>query len=401
MPRDGVLKVAFLVHDLGGISGGANAIVEHATGLSRLGHEVWLLSTTATEIASTWHPGLSALRVDTVEAVRSVRFDVALATWWETFFRLHRVHAEVHGYFNQSLETRFYADPVRKALCRLTYELPVLFVTEAGWLAELISALQPGAPVLYVRNGLSTNWFPRQREPIPASNRLRVLVEGPWVPEFKNVPRTFELVAEAARQLPLTVGWLTSNSGGQQPSLGTELRIHERIPVAEVAGVLRQYDVLLKLSKVEGMFGPPLEMFSQGGTALVQQVTGADEYIVAGENALVVNTFDDWRVPELLRTLASDGALLERLKRRALGTAACWPDWSEASAELSRKLEQMRSGGFTTRGLVPKLEELARRHAAQQAALAGANPSVGVRGRVKQVSKRLASAVLSRRAGRG
>lgn len=41
------------------------------------------------------------------------------------------------------------------------------------------------------------------------------------------------------------------------------------------------------------MFGPPLEMFHCGGTSIVYDVTGHDEYIVHDKNGLVAKTDDD------------------------------------------------------------------------------------------------------------
>lgn len=60
--------------------------------------------------------------------------------------------------------------------------------------------------------------------------------------------------------------------------------------------IYRSCDVIVKLSYIEGMFGPPLEMFHCGGTAIVYDVTGHDEYIVHEKNALVVKTDDDKQV---------------------------------------------------------------------------------------------------------
>ena len=44
--------------------------------------------------------------------------------------------------------------------------------------------------------------------------------------------------------------------------------------------IYNQCDVLLKMSKVEGVFGPPLEMMACGGTCVVGNVSGYDEYCV-------------------------------------------------------------------------------------------------------------------------
>ena len=51
-----------------------------------------------------------------------------------------------------------------------------------------------------------------------------------------------------------------------------------------MAGEYARSDVVLKLSRVEGMFGPPLEGFHRGATCVVTPVTGHDEYVEHGWN---------------------------------------------------------------------------------------------------------------------
>ena len=51
-------------------------------------------------------------------------------------------------------------------------------------------------------------------------------------------------------------------------------------------------DVLIKMSRVEGFFMPPLEMMACGGTVLTGKVTGYNEYVVDGYNGLVVEQGD-------------------------------------------------------------------------------------------------------------
>ncbi len=339
------MRVAFLVGDIAGISGGSNVIIEHAHALERSGHAVEILTAQPVDpLALGWNPKARSLRyVPTGQA--EGRFDFALATWWPTYFELHRVDARVYGYLNQSLESRFHDEPHYKLLNRLTYALPVLFITEAQWLVELIGRLQPDAPVKLVRNGLSREFFPCAEQPLPPApdGRLRVLVEGPFGVRFKGVSEAFALLDRASASLPLDVGWLTSDAKDEEPEVGgRSVRVHTRVPLAEVHRVFAQYDLLLKLSRVEGMFGPPLEMFSQGGTAITSAVTGHEEYIVHGKNALVVPTYAEAKVADYLRALSTDPALLRRLKTHALETARAYPGWQETGAQLVRTLEDLR-----------------------------------------------------------
>ncbi len=79
------------------------------------------------------------------------------------------------------------------------------------------------------------------------------------------------------------------------------------------------------------MFAPPLEMFHCGGTCIVYDVTGHDEYIRHDYNGIVINMDDEERVIAALNQLNQDRAYLNKLKQGAINTAKQWIDWEEAS----------------------------------------------------------------------
>ncbi|QRO01291.1 glycosyltransferase family 4 protein [Archangium violaceum] len=355
------MKIAFLAGDVGNISGGANVIIEYAWRLRALGHEVVLVTHRPVRISSPpWHPRLPELRFQTFTEAARERFDFVFATWWLTWFDLWRLDSAVYGYLNQSLESRFRPEGHLKHLNRITYSLPLLFVTEARWLAEFIRTVQPAGQVLYVRNGLSREHFPCVEAPAPRTGPLRVLVEGPWGIDFKGVAETFALLEEARPRVDLEVGWLSSSSGGQVPVVGGQpVRVHERIPIDRVREVYQRYDVMLKLSRVEGMFGPPLEMFSQGGTAITYTVTGSDEYMVHGENALLVPPHDRRQLPRYLEVLSASPAYLDRLRAAALRTARAFPDWETSIGQFDSELRRLHGEGLRNEHLRPALTAMA------------------------------------------
>ena len=88
-----------------------------------------------------------------------------------------------------------------------------------------------------------------------------------------------------------------------------------------MAAVYSSCDVLLKLSVVEGFFLPPLEMMSCGGTAIVTDVSGHEEYVKHEENALVIKMDDLEGARRAVIRLRDDQELLSRLKKNALATA--------------------------------------------------------------------------------
>ena len=95
-------------------------------------------------------------------------YDIAVATWWETTFTLFELSAERYAYFVQSLEDRFYHhDEAERLGAGLTLDLPVAFITEAGWIRETLAALRPDAPCYLVRNGIDKDVFaPLEQPPV-------------------------------------------------------------------------------------------------------------------------------------------------------------------------------------------------------------------------------------------
>jgi hypothetical protein len=155
---------------------------------------------------------------------------------------------------------------------------------------------------------------------------------------FKNVPASIRLArASGAHEV-----WLLTSSVVE--SVAGVDRVFSRIPQAETAAVYRSCDVCLKLSLVEGMFGPPLEQFHCGGTAIVYDVTGHAEYIEHGRNALVARMGDEDEVLRHLRRLREVPDFLDGLKAGAARTAAAWPDWAASGRQFETAVDSLMVG---------------------------------------------------------
>ena len=285
-----------------------------------------------------WHPRFNELdgkqvRVLTFFEASAERFDIAIATFWTTALMLWRINAGSYLYFVQSIESRFYPEDeiVGRYLVDATYELGLGMITVAPWMQRFLERAT-GAKVQVVRNGIDKALF---RPPVRAHSRdkLRLLVEGSTVSPFKNVPRTIDLCNAAG------VGeiWLlTPTEIADYPKVD---RVFSAVPMKDVPQIYGDCDVLVKLSLVEGMFGPPLEMFHCGGTAIVYDVTGHEEYIEDGRNAIVVDTGDEGKVVRAIQALAASKESLLELKRAAEVTAQGWPSTEESTTELAQALE--------------------------------------------------------------
>jgi hypothetical protein len=341
------LKVCFLLNDLQ-LSGGVAVVLEHAHQLSEAHDMDVTLALTNPEVGRWDHRRLDGLSFADVEEAARSHFDVAIATWWETAYHLFTLDADRHAYFVQNLEDRFYrpAD-VERLTASITHDLPVSFITEASWIAETLDELRPDARTFYVRNGVAKDVFvsPSEAEP-RLDGPLRVLIEGHPDVWFKGVGDAVRALEQTTE--PLSTTFVTPDS-----------KFDEQIPFRcvgpldqkELAALYAKTDVIVKLSRVEGMFGPPLEAFHMGATCVVTPVTGHEEYVVHGWNGVVADWDDPRGTARWIDLLARDRRRLDFLRSNALATAKAWPSCEQSAQFMAaaistiRRLPPPKSGG--------------------------------------------------------
>jgi glycosyltransferase involved in cell wall biosynthesis len=253
--------------------------------------------------------------------------DWAVATGWQTVQALERLPARHKAYFVQSDESRFTEDPETRDEILATYLHRYQYLTEARWIQRWLKNLF-GHDAWYVPNVIDPD-IVHPAEPItPRGDRLRVLLEGPIDIPFKGMADAFAAVAPLDCEV-----WCVSSLGRPRPSWRCD-RFFERVPMDNMKYIYSSCDVLLKMSQVEGFFGPPLEMMACGGMAVVAKVTGYDEYIVDEHNALVVNPGDVEGARAAIQRLIDDPNLRERLIANGRTTAEAWR-WQPTIERLS------------------------------------------------------------------
>ncbi|MEG7408106.1 glycosyltransferase family 4 protein [Serratia marcescens] len=338
-------KIAFLLWSPA-ISGGTNVIFEHATRMRKNGDDITIITEDKpNDKRLQWFPGAEKMTWMDYSEAADKQFDLVIATWWRTVFYLHKINAKKYAFFVQSIESRFYpeGEVTLRTLVDLTYSLQVNFITEATWIKEYLKE-HFDQDALLVRNGISKDYFNDGIKPkVPrAPEKLRVLVEGPLNVSFKNT----ELAVELCRQSRADEVWfVTSTEIGAYPNVD---RLFSRVPISEIGSIYASCDVLVKLSTVEGMFGPPLEIYHTGGTSISYDVTGYDEYIEHNVNGLVSFSRQNQEIIEFINRLKDNPNELAQLKANALATAEKWPDWENSSKEFAAACEQLIASGVIT-----------------------------------------------------
>ena len=315
------MKVGFVMWMPSVIAGGNFVIYKHAEYLASRGHDVTILFVNegkGLEVSGCHRPGVPVVLI--AEAIKRNRvFDVLIATFWPTFYYMFGLKAKHYMYFVQSDERRFFESQVDSDLpfVQRTYcEANVGIITEAQWIKRELE-LEFKAKVEYAPNGIDTSMFnPRVKPLRKRGKKIRVLIEGPGEVFFKRIDLAFKVVNQF-RDIEV---WYVSSDGACKPEWKCN-RFFKEVDFCNMPGIYRSCDILLKLSIVEGCFGPPLEMMACGGAAVVSNVSGHEEYVIHGENALVVEMDNEREAYEALKRLIEDGQLRSVLSSNGIETA--------------------------------------------------------------------------------
>ena len=304
-------KIGYVIPGTG-ISGGIAVICEHANRLIERGYDVSLVSEDNTdEIA--WFPNLLADVVPLDKADQN--YDILVATGWSTAYTVQKLPVSRRVYLVQSDESRFFPeDDKNVSLALQTYEMDFEFVTVARWLQNWLKNTF-NKDSIYVPNGINENIFYQVKPLVDKGKRMRVLIEGPINIPFKGVKDAFAVVAGLNCEV-----WCVSSLGEPDPEWQCD-RFFYQVPFNEMKDIYSSCDVLLKMSRVESFCLPPLEMMACGGTAVIGEVTGIDEYAVNKYNSIIVEQGDIQGAREALIQLIDDKELREQLAANGKITA--------------------------------------------------------------------------------
>lgn len=297
------------------ITGGVAVVCEHLNRLKKRGYKT-LIASFDNKTDLSWFPN-QKIKVISLKNNQKIieKYQTVVATGWITAYELALLNVKRKIYFVQSDETRFYPNKsFLKNRVEYTYQLPFEYMTEAKWIQKWLKDEHKHS-AHYVPNGINKKIFyiDTPLDPKPKT-RKRVLLEGAINIPFKGMKEAFETVKDLDCEV-----WCVSYDGKPKPEWRCD-KFFEKVPMQKMRQIYSSCHILLKLSTVEGFFGPPLEMMACGGVPIVAKVTGYDEYIKDGYNALVVkpNNTDDAK--QKLQKILDNDNLYKKLQQNCQQT---------------------------------------------------------------------------------
>lgn len=308
----GKSKIGYIIPGTA-ISGGVAVVCEHVNRLLLRGHNVSIIAQNNSDRIP-WFPNQLA-PVYPLGQIKGDAYDIIVATSWGTAYAANLLNADRKIYFVQSDESRFYKpNGLKSKWANKTYRMDFEFITMAKWLRDWIKS-EFGHDAIYVPNGINEQIIFQDTALAPKGEKIRVLLEGPIDIPFKGMKEAFLAVEGLDCEV-----WCVSTLGRPKPEWKCD-KFFEKVPFGKIRHIYSSCDILLKMSRVESFAYPPLEMMACGGTAVVGKVTGIDEYIVDGYNALVVGQGDIEGAHLALKTLIEDERLRNELINNGKKTA--------------------------------------------------------------------------------
>lgn len=316
------------------ISGGSNLIFDRASFLEFCGAEVHIGHMLGSRRDARWHPAGDTLTFVPLRDVNGDDYDLGIATWYRTFEVVASLGIPRLVYFVQSLENRFAlssGDEMAQVEALLSYASGVPMISVAKWLTNALASISPNVNIWTIRNGINKSLFPLSAKDFEygGGRPLRALVEGPLGVEMKAVDETLLMLQGIAG---IEIWHVSPYRGG---AFRSAKRALEAVPLEQMSDIYKAVDVLIKLSRVEGMFGPPLEAMHSGTPSVASRVTGFDEYLVDGFNSALVDVDDFLSARVAIETLRDNPELLATLREGAHATARAWPDSTSTNLEFS------------------------------------------------------------------
>ncbi len=310
-------KIVYFLPDIG-IFGGVAVVLQHTNRLKQRGYDVLIVNNYGSNTKVDWFKK-NEVKIITWRDYNDIKYNacIAIATHFRTVSTVENIKSDRKIYFVQSDERRFGLSFDDFSLCNSTYNKNNFeYMTEAIWIQRWLKD-EFGHDVYYVPNGLDKELF-YEVDNLGKGFKKRILIEGSIDVPFKGMQEAYDAVKDLDVEL-----WIVSNCGTPKKDWKYD-KFYNNIPIHKMRDLYSSCDVFLKMSKVEGFFGPPLEAMACGCAVVVGKCTGYDEYIVNEGNGLVVEKSNVNSARQAIKRLLNDQKLINKLIKQGRKTVEKW-----------------------------------------------------------------------------
>ena len=322
------------------VCGGSKIILEYASRLAKKGHKINIVTY---DEKPTWYPlsdKVNFIRVPNDEDIVNYipKSDVVVPTSWKCIRKAIESGKGPVAFFEQGGSHLFELDKLsdrKREVVADRMKLPTFIYTVSQYSADKIKEIY-GKDSSIVYNALETSvFYPRKKE--RKADNISITIVGSEDFKFKNIGEILEVIRKLKEKYPIKLNWITQT----KPIINEEGKDAIVNPPQKVIGdVLRDTDIYICNSEYESFGLPTLEAMTCGATVITADTGGMRDFVVDGENALVMKHHDEDDMKEKIERLINDRDLLHRIAKNGMETASKFT-WDNSINDMEKYFREI------------------------------------------------------------
>lgn len=318
------------------VCGGSKIILEYANRLAQKGHKINIV--TYDEYPSWYelYDKINFVRVpDNEDIEKYIPYsDVVVPTSWKCIRKAIKANKGPVSFFEQGGSHLFEIDKLNETKRKVVYDriqLPAFIYTVSRYSADKLREIY-GRDSSVIYNALENSiFFPRKEQ--RNGEKISITIVGSEDFKFKNVGEILEVIRELEQNYLIKLNWITQT----EPKKYIEERKKAIInPEQNVIGdILRDTDIYICNSEYESFGLPTLEAMTCGAAVITTDTGGMRDFVVDGENALVINHHDKKDMKSKIENLINHRDLMNRIAHNGMVTASKF-NWDNTIIQMEK-----------------------------------------------------------------
>ena len=335
------------------VCGGSKIILEYASRLADIGHKINIVTY---DEEPTWYSlsdKVNFIRVPEDKDIENYipKSDVVVATSWKCIRKAIKSNKGPVAFFEQGGSHLFELDKLsdrKKEVVLDRIKLLPFIYTVSKYSAEKIKEIY-GKKSSVIYNALESSvFYPRKEEKEEEKKDKRkderkaketsITIVGSEDFKFKNIGEILEVIRELKKKYPIKLNWITQTKPEVNKEEGKEAIVNPKQKV--IGEVLRDTDIYICNSEYESFGLPTLEAMTCGAAVITTDTGGMRDFIIDGENALVINHHDKEDMKEKIEKLITNKELMDKIAKNGIETASRF-NWDNSIRNMEKYFKEL------------------------------------------------------------
>lgn len=323
------------------VCGGSKIILEYASRLAKKGHKINIVTY---DENPTWYllsDKVNFIRVPNNENIENYipKSDVVVATSWKCIRKAIESGKGPVAFFEQGGSHLFELDKLskrKKEVVENRIKLVPFIYTVSKYSADKIKEIY-GKDSGIVYNALETSvFYPREKE--RETKNVSITIVGSEDFKFKNISEILEVIRELKYKYPIRLNWITQTKPAVNKEEGKYAIVNPKQIV--IGDILRDTDIYICNSEYESFGLPTLEAMTCGAAVITTDTGGMGDFVIDGENALVINHHDKCDMKEKIERLINNKSLMKRIAENGMKTASRF-NWDNTICDMEKYFREV------------------------------------------------------------